>query len=173
MAPSIIFTQWIAEHHKGKMWLIHPHRLSLSMAYGSAPLLTPHPHPSPHTLTQCLLNIALQKVLLDCVSRRCLHIEHFTLDARGCMFSRETFVYVWVFVYAWKYVFCKSACVSGRFIFVFSQSETRGGVCRSPLPSSATGLWEVLPPLLLLKSPISAKRSDLCPWTPPPPAPFH
>lgn len=84
-------------------------------------------------------------------------LEKRLLCMRDCLRMHEK----WVFV-----------CTAGHFICVFSQSETWGGVC-SWVRSSAMALWEVLPPLLRLKSPISARRADLCPWTPPPPAPFH
>lgn len=55
-------------------------------------------------------------------------------------------------------------CVSVKLhMCVFLPDPRRGKEYRSPPLSTAVVLQEVLLLLLLLKSPISAKRPDLCP----------
>lgn len=122
--------------------MTHPSPLVITLM-GAAP---PH-HPSTHRLTQCLLNIAFQKVLLDCMSV-CVCMCADVCTYKNSFFTRCPRIYVFKrdFCVCMRVCVCMKMCicvfarvclVSGHFICVFSQSKTRGGICRSPLLSFA------------------------------------
>lgn len=104
------------------MWLIHPQRLSLSMAYGSCTPITHHSHPSSDRLTLCLLNIAFQKVILDGVYGTCLYILLYVFKGFFCVcISVCAFMKIYLFI---------GMSVCQIISCFFSQPETRG-VCWS------------------------------------------
>lgn len=88
---------------------------------------TPVPlHPSPHRLTQCLLNIVLQKVLLHCVCT-CSCTYSATIPFMFDRFSGDFCVCMSVCICMKKVHMCLWKSASGHFISYVSSLNLRQG----------------------------------------------